>query len=281
MAYSRLYTAIGFEDRPSRKSPMSAANLNKIEQGIVGLDDRIVEMSVREDDLEERLETVETEVVPIERGGTGGTTAKEAEYNILADMEESTDEMSDEYSQIVMKYAEPNSTKGVLVYRKATYLWNYIKSKAEAIFATKTEVTPIANLITTVAGKPLDAIMGKELNDRLTTLEESNGSGNSGIMVASPIDALFYTNPGMATTVSSVTIEPQSTKTIYLGFPASLSGLVTCENLVDIRNHVSNVIVLRWYIYHASCIAVTFFNPSTSETIGVASDDMDYWYKVE
>ena len=59
MAYSRLYTAIGFEDRPSRKSPMSAANLNKIEQGIVGLDERIVEMSVREDDLEERLETVE------------------------------------------------------------------------------------------------------------------------------------------------------------------------------------------------------------------------------
>lgn len=280
MAYSRLYTAIGFEDRPSRKSPMSAANLNKIEQGIVGLDNRIVEMSVREDDLEERLETVETEVVPIERGGTGGTTAKEAEYNILKSIGEATSTI-DDTTRFAFVLSNASTTIGKLCYRQASTIWNYIKAKAEEIFAKIEDITPVANLVTTVAGKPLDATMGKELNDRLTTLEESNGSGNSGIMVASPIDALFYTNPGMATTASSVTIAPQSTVTTYLGFPASLNGLVTYENLIDIRNHVSEAIVLKWSIYHANCISVKFFNPSTSASVSVASDDMDYWYVAE
>lgn len=45
MAYEKLYTVIGFENRPSRKALLSAENLNKMDSAINELDDRIIEMS--------------------------------------------------------------------------------------------------------------------------------------------------------------------------------------------------------------------------------------------
>ena len=49
MAYEKLYTVIGFENRPSRKALLSAENLNKMDSAINALDDRIVEMSGKAD----------------------------------------------------------------------------------------------------------------------------------------------------------------------------------------------------------------------------------------
>lgn len=120
------------------------------------------------DDVNTRLENVETEVTPIERGGTGGTTAKEAQYNLLNDM--NTESGYNDASLIVGAYASADAEKGILHKKTFATLWAYIKAKAETVFAKIADVTPVANLLATVAGKPLDATMGKELNDKIETL---------------------------------------------------------------------------------------------------------------
>lgn len=91
------------------------------------------------DDVNTRLKKVETEVIPIERGGTGGTTAKEAQYNLLNDMNEVTETIGDE-TRMMFYYGSPSQGLGGAYYRKAIHVWNYIKSKAEAIFAPKTQL---------------------------------------------------------------------------------------------------------------------------------------------
>ena len=67
-------------------------------------------------------------ILPLEKGGTGANDAKEAEYNILAGMTESTATMTDN-GQIVFAYTNPSKTGGRLYWRKASVLWDYIKSK--------------------------------------------------------------------------------------------------------------------------------------------------------
>lgn len=157
MAYSRLYTAIGFEDRPSRKSPLSAVNLNKIDQGIAGLDDRIVEMSVREDDLEERLEAVETRDI-CSRTVKSANAATHSNYP--------TDNAKVPDMSFMSYWNGAYSSNG------GSNL-AYCKHGAFGTMATKNAAnyTPVTNLITTVAGKPLDAIMGKELNDKILAVD--------------------------------------------------------------------------------------------------------------
>lgn len=128
MAYDKAYEPVGWENRPARDTLVSKKNLGKMDDGINMLAERVVEMSGKEDDLEERLETVETEVTPIERGGTGAKTAKAAEYNLIGGMAETTAALTDE-AQAVFKYTSPSSTQGVLLYQKVGLFWDYIKSK--------------------------------------------------------------------------------------------------------------------------------------------------------
>ena len=67
-------------------------------------------------------------ILPLEKGGTGSNNAKEAEYNILSGMTESNATMTDN-GQIVFAYTSPSKTGGRLYWRKASVLWDYIKSK--------------------------------------------------------------------------------------------------------------------------------------------------------
>ena len=66
--------------------------------------------------------------IAISEGGTGATTAKEAEYNISKDMPEVTTAVSDTV-QIAMTYPTPTKEQGVFFFRKASLLWDYIKDK--------------------------------------------------------------------------------------------------------------------------------------------------------
>ena len=171
-----------------------------------------------------------TDVIAVDKGGTGATTAKEAQYNLLNDMNTVTTDFVDtsliasvytepkattgtickrtalafwnyikskissnakeiEYittsgmtesiagvsdeTQIAFVYVAASETQGRFYWRKATYLWDYIKSKANSVYATITSVTPVNNLLATTAGKPLDAVQGKALDERLAVLEDS------------------------------------------------------------------------------------------------------------
>lgn len=146
----KIYEPINWEGFPSKRTPVNADNLNKMDSAISALDDRIVEMSQNMD-----------EITPIERGGTGATTAKEAQYNLLKDMNALTNEVADG-TIFLNAYSSPTSENGAVYKRTALSLWNYNKSKIEGITVT--------NLLATVAGKPLDATMGKALNDKIETL---------------------------------------------------------------------------------------------------------------
>jgi len=116
------------------------------------------------DDVDTRLKKVETEVMPIERGGTGATTAKEARNNLLKDMLTVTSDVVDD-SYFIGAYTSMNGANGAAYKRTALSLWNYIKFKIEGITVT--------NLLATVAGKPLDATMGKALDDKITDIINS------------------------------------------------------------------------------------------------------------
>ena len=92
------------------------------------------EIADRVSDLEKEVETLK-ETTPITKGGTGANTARGAEYNIIGDMVQSTAEISDD-TPIVVKRMTPNTTDGVTMWKKASLLWNYIKKKADSLYAT-------------------------------------------------------------------------------------------------------------------------------------------------
>lgn len=68
----------------------------------------------------------------IAQGGTGATTVKGAEYNILSEMEEVTSDRSDT-SYLAGVYTSPSTTQGKLFYFKFSLLWTYIKSKISSV----------------------------------------------------------------------------------------------------------------------------------------------------
>jgi len=75
----------------------------------------------------------------IAQGGTGATTAKGAEYNITAGMSEDTYDPTDNVL-FAGVYMSPSLTNGRFYYRKASSVWNYIKSKISSVLGlTATE----------------------------------------------------------------------------------------------------------------------------------------------
>lgn len=74
-----------------------------------------------------------TGALPIANGGTGKTTARAANAALFSDMQVIDSDIVDD-SNIVVKYPTPDDTNGALHIRKATSLWNYIKSKVTSAF---------------------------------------------------------------------------------------------------------------------------------------------------
>ncbi len=147
----------------------------------------------------------QTDTLSVENGGTGGTTAKEAQYNLLGNMNTVTSAMDDN-TLIAGVYLNPSGTNGTIHKRKASLFWDYISGKIKDVlgltatqyagiaqlaakdvkgnvidetYATKNEVAPINNLLATVPGSPLDAVQGRTLDTRITTLEEKESAGMS------------------------------------------------------------------------------------------------------
>lgn len=198
MAYKKIYELISYENRSSRKSPISADNLNKMENAINTLDDRIVEMSGIEDDLEERLKTVETEVTPIERGGTGAKTAKAAQYKLLSNVNKVTSDITD-LTEFAGFYNSPAESTGAVYSRTALTLWNYIKSKISSVLG-------------------LDATNYKGTSAKAT----ADASGNT-------ITSTYATQTEMAKKYDSTTSRTANT---VLASPDGSAGAATFRNLV-------------------------------------------------
>lgn len=80
-------------------------------------------------------EAVDAGVQKIENGGTGATTAKEAEYNIVVPTQNATldAEPIDDEARWTGTYVSPSKTTGRLYTKKFSAVWNYIKDKISSI----------------------------------------------------------------------------------------------------------------------------------------------------
>ena len=82
--------------------------------------------------------------LPIERGGTGASTAKAAEFNIV-NPTEVTDDTNDN-SMFTFTFFDRTSAKGSLYKRPASNVWSYIATKIRSVFGfSSANVLPIAN----------------------------------------------------------------------------------------------------------------------------------------
>lgn len=72
-------------------------------------------------------------ILPIANGGTGGDTAREAQYNLLSDIAPGDDTFGDTDIFICDNNAK-NKNNGALKTKKATTIWNWIASKIRSVF---------------------------------------------------------------------------------------------------------------------------------------------------
>ena len=73
-----------------------------------------------------------TGTLPVANGGTGATTTKEAQYNLLNDMNEVTSGITDQ-TKFAGAYITPLSKDGAIYTREASTVWDYIKSKISSV----------------------------------------------------------------------------------------------------------------------------------------------------
>lgn len=79
--------------------------------------------------------TLQNSPIPISKGGTGSTTAIGAEYNILNQVADSTDQLADlnDNRKIALCNLTKSSTNGVFRWMTLGLLWNYIKNKISSV----------------------------------------------------------------------------------------------------------------------------------------------------
>lgn len=93
--------------------------------------------------------------VSIISGGTGATTAKAAQHNLLSGMNSASDTPSDS-SKLVFAYDASTANNGAIFKRPLSSLWTWIKSKADSIYAAVNhthETDDITGLQTALNGK--------------------------------------------------------------------------------------------------------------------------------
>ena len=66
--------------------------------------------------------------LPINKGGTGATTIKGARTNLVSNIADETDDILDT-APILFRYDSPSEANGGVYMKRASLLWNYIKSK--------------------------------------------------------------------------------------------------------------------------------------------------------
>lgn len=76
-------------------------------------------------------------ILPIGRGGTGGTSATAANYNILSGIPASRIDAADTDKFVVM-HTSPTTSTGRLITKTAAQMWAWIKSKTDPLYATRT-----------------------------------------------------------------------------------------------------------------------------------------------
>ena len=89
----------------------------------------------------------------VSSGGTGANTAKAAQHNLLSGMNSASDTPTDS-SKLVFAYDASTSNNGAIFKRPLSSLWNWIKGKADSIYA----VVNHTHAMSDITGLPLETI---------------------------------------------------------------------------------------------------------------------------
>lgn len=116
-------------------------------------------------------------VLPIGRGGTGATSARAAEYNIMSQIR-LVDYPVDDTDYFVGLSTTPNTTSGATYKRTATSVWNYIKSKTSALYLPLTGGT-VTGLLKTPGGTMVHNAMGTQGTVGYVNIAEFNLAGTT------------------------------------------------------------------------------------------------------
>lgn len=116
-------------------------------------------------------------VLPIGRGGTGATSARAAEYNIMSQIR-LVDYPVDDTDYFVGLSTTPNTTSGATYKRTAANVWNYIKSKTSALYLPLTGGT-VTGLLKTPGGTMVHNANGTSGTVGYVNIAEFNLAGTS------------------------------------------------------------------------------------------------------
>ena len=110
----------------------------------------------------------------VAQGGTGGTTANAAAFNLIGDPVVSETALSDDI-KFAFYYATPSTSNGALYAKKASSVWTYIKGKADTVYAPKSHTHSISNI--TNLQTTLDSKLNASLKGAASGLAELDSSG--------------------------------------------------------------------------------------------------------
>ena len=83
--------------------------------------------------------------VPVDKGGTGQTTAKGGQYSLLNGMAEQTADATDD-TYILAAHTSASASNGFAAKRKLSNVWTYIAGKIRSVFGfSSSNVLPVAN----------------------------------------------------------------------------------------------------------------------------------------
>lgn len=160
-----------------------------------------------------------TKTLPVAEGGTGATTAKGAQNNLLT-MSESTNAVSDS-DLIVQKYTSPTEATGTLLYKKASSIWTYIQSKISSVLGLTATAYggKAATAGTADTAKALSATYIKGLSISGKTITYTKGDNTTGTLTTQDTNTTYN-----AATQSAAGLMSAADKTKLDGITAGASS---------------------------------------------------------
>lgn len=206
--------------------------------------------------------------ISVAKGGTGQSTAKGAQYQLLNDVNEVTSAIADD-STFIGVYQSPSVSTGAVYKRKASTVWTYIQGKISSLLGlTDTQYNGNAKTATKLATTRTINIQDASATNTGTGAS-FDGSGNATIKLPSTIKANITGNcsgsSGSCTGNSATATNATNANNAYRGMVHTCStGAGTASKTVSITGFTLTT---------GACVRVLFTNGNSvaSPTLNVNS----------
>lgn len=190
------------------------------------------------DDAETRAKNLAnaTGALALAKGGTGKTTTKAAQNALLADMKTEESTPGDD-SLLVMKYTTSSDTNGAVYARKASYVWEWIKTK-----------------ISSVLGLTSTSYSGNSASATKATNDSKSQAITSYIRDLSVSGKVITYTKGNGTTG---TLTTQDTNTTYSNATSTTAGLMSASDKTKLDGLKSTSIIYPSSISLSSAVSLS------------------------